>query len=93
VNENELLDKFKEMFGCDTARITKPIDRMFLIIGDKCRSEGQWFRNGEPHSFDYIAEKCIASGYTEDELIASAEKYRRLQGMTMVEAVEQGLVP
>jgi len=83
---DEDAQRFKEMFGCDTARISHAGGKLFLIIG-QCRKTQddrslQWYRNGEPIHFDYVAEKVIASGDTMDELIASAKEYKRLLGMT-----------
>ena len=84
--EQELLSRFREMFACDAARIYHAMSgKLFLIIGWKRNTRddaGQWTHNGVPVDFDYLREKVIASGDTPDELIASAEKYKRLQGMT-----------
>ena len=33
-------------------------------------------------SIDYVKESIVASGFTEDELIASAKEYVKVQGMT-----------
>lgn len=84
---------FIEMMGCDAARISRPRNRMFLVIGNKKRSEGEWLKRVgnwyEPFAFDYVEEKTVASGDTEDELIASARKYKRLCGMTIVEYLQE----
>lgn len=82
-------DRFVKMFGCDTARITTPAKTLFLILGWNRRSEGEWTRNGKPYDFDYLAEQVVASGKTEAELIASAEEYKRLLGMTMEEHIAE----
>lgn len=77
----QLRDKFREMFDCDEVRISRPLGRMFLILGSRrstSEDEGQWYRNGEPVDWDYLAEKVVASGDTEEELIASAEEYKRV---------------
>lgn len=59
----------------------------FLIIGTtkntRDKPDGQWTRNGQPWHFDYLEEKCIASGDNEQELRESAAEYKRLLGMTM----------
>jgi hypothetical protein len=80
--ESNLLAKVVEMFGCDAARISKPLDRLFLIIGYRRHSVGEWMRNGEPFDFHYTEEKCVASGNTEEELLTSAKEYKRLSGLT-----------
>ena len=75
---------FIQMFGCDTARIVEPMDKLFLIIGTRRNTKddppehGKWFKNGEPINFDYTEEKVIASGNTEAELMKSAKAYKQL---------------
>jgi hypothetical protein len=69
--------RYALQFKCDNARIRKVGGTWFLCLGWNRRSEGQWFKNGEPFNFDYLEEKVVASGKTMKELIASAEKYRR----------------
>jgi hypothetical protein len=88
--EQKLLAHFNTMFGCDTARIIRPGGVMFLIVGHKMRSEGQWFysRDGgprDPFNFDYVEEKVVASGRTLRDLAVAAERYKRSLGMTMEE--------
>lgn len=91
-NNQKLLRKFKRMFKCDSVRISKPYDTMFIVIGfkknTKDRSEGVWFQNGEPLDFDYIEEKVIATGKTEEELIKSAKFFKKIQNMSMNEFLE-----
>jgi hypothetical protein len=91
-----LIDKFIAMFGCDTARISSynsspDLPTHFLILGwnrntkterEAGREHGQWLKDGEPMDFDYVHEQVVASGNTEGELIASAEHYKSLIGMT-----------
>jgi hypothetical protein len=98
MDEERLIRKFVRMFGCDTARIAKPTGKLFLILGwnrntakdrEKDPSAGQWYKNKEPIDFDYVAEKVVASGNTEKELIASAKEYKRLQGMTVEEYLRE----
>lgn len=87
----ELVGNCKEIVTCDTARISKPLEdgKMFLIIGFNRNTkddEGQWVdENGVRKDWDYVQESVIASGFTEDELIASAKEYVRLCEMTWEE--------
>ena len=74
---------------CDSARIASFPDRLFLILGARRRSEGEWLRNGEPWSFDYTHEKVVASGADEDALLASAKEYKRLTGLTMEQYIAE----
>lgn len=82
MNETYLVKRFIRMFKCDTARITSPGGTLFLIIGYKRRSEGEWFKgNGKPFIFDYVDETVIVSGKTNAELVASARNYKKLCGL------------
>lgn len=92
----ELSAKCMEIVECDTSRIRKfdsPIDgKMFLVIGFNRNTKddsGQWCKDAlgkEPiPDWDYVEEKVVASGKTEEELIESAKEYKRLCGMTMTE--------
>ncbi len=93
IKENKLIAKCREIIECDTARIRKYDDgKMFLIIGFNRNTKydpGQWCSDAfgkEPvPDWDYVAEKVVASGRTKRELIESAEKYKRLCGMTIFE--------
>lgn len=71
---------------CDTARISKPCDKMYLIIGFNRNTkddEGVWVnQDNERIDFDYVQESVVASGYTKKELIESAKEYQRLCGIT-----------
>lgn len=79
MSDSALLDRFREMFDCDEVRITKPCNRLFLILGWNRRTKkGEWLRNGEPIQFGYLEEKAVASGDTEEELVESAEEYKRV---------------
>ena len=83
--EDKLISKCKKIVKCDTARISKPMGKMFLIIGFNRNTkddESQWMKNGEPIDFDYVQESVVASGNTEEELLASTRKYQRLCGIT-----------
>lgn len=91
-----LAEELRQLLGFDTARVVEADPhgdvKLFLIVGTKKRSEGEWTKNGKPWSFDYVATKVVASGRSEDELRASAAEYKRLCGMTMVEYLrEQGI--
>lgn len=88
----ELAIRLARMFKCDTARITQPMETMFLVIGtkrstrtDKKNGRGVWTneRGNEKH-FTYVEERVIASGDTAKELTASAKHYKRVCGMTML---------
>lgn len=70
----------------DTARISKPCDKMYLIIGfnrntkdDECICVNQ---DNQRIDFDYVQESVVASGYTKKELIKSTKEYQRLCGIT-----------
>lgn len=83
--------RLRELLGADTARISSPLGgRMFLIIGHRRNTKedpGRW-EDGAGNrwpDWDYVAEKVVAAGDTEAELIASAHDYKRLCGMTMAE--------
>ena len=84
--------KFMELFECDSARIAKYSDNMYLVIGFARNTKddpGQIHVNGDPIDFDYLQEKAIASGKTEDALIDDALKYHRLCGMTMQDYLDE----
>jgi hypothetical protein len=92
IKENKLIAKCREVIECDTARISKPGGKLFLIIGFNRNTKddpGQWCSDAlgmEPiPDWDYVEEKVVASGKTEKELIESAEEYKRLCGMTIFE--------
>ena len=93
--EKKLIAKCREIIECDTARISKPLDRMFLIIGfnrnTKENKTSRWERNGKPFHFDYVEEKIIASGNTEKELIESVKEYKRLGSISWEEFLKQEL--
>jgi hypothetical protein len=90
----KLEDKFKKMFGCDSVRISKPTDRLFLIIGYKKHTKDDtssaWYKDGERIDFEYIAEQVIASGDSEEELIKSAKHYKNLLGFNKVYKRQDG---
>lgn len=77
----ELIAECREIIECDTARISKPDKRMFLIIGFRKNTkndEGEWIKNNKRIDFDYVKESVVASGETAQELIESAREYKRL---------------
>lgn len=77
----QFIEQIKDIFQCDSVRISKPLDKMFLIIGfrkNTADNEGQWYRNGEPIDFDYIEEQVIANGDNFTELLESAKHYKKL---------------
>ncbi len=92
----KLADKCKQLIECDTARISK-YDKMYLIIGFNRNTKndpGQWiqqFNDGTQTEKDwnYVQEKVVASGKTEDELIESAKEYARLCTITMTEYLQE----
>lgn len=71
----------------DTARICKPLETMYLIIGFNRNTrdrKSSWIGfNGERLDFDYVEEHVIASGRTQIELIESTKEYRRLCEMSI----------
>lgn len=92
MKKEELIKRCREIIECDTARISQPLERMFLIIGFNRNTKddsGQWYKDGEPYDFDYVNEYTVASGDTEEKLLASAREYKRLSGMTMEEYIRE----
>lgn len=81
MNDDAMLAKFVEMFDCDEVRISKPCGMMFLILGWRRNTKdghGQWYKNGAPLDFDYLEERAVARGADFDELMESAEEYKRV---------------
>jgi len=89
-SRNSLLDEIAKKcinyVKCDTARISKPCDKMYLIIGFNRNTkddETVWVnQDNQRIDFDYVQEFVVASGYSKDELIDSAKEYQRLCGIT-----------
>jgi len=81
--KKELLEKITSMFECDTARISKPGDKLFLLVGWKRsttdQKETHWEKYGTRIDFDYIEEKLVATGVNTEELIKDAEYSKRLE--------------
>ena len=87
-----LLEECRKIIKCDTARISRPLGRMFLIIGFNRNTkddEGQWLKNGDPIDFDYVQESCVASGNNPEELIADVKEYKRLCGISWEEYLKE----
>ena len=93
-NEASTLDalvmRCRELIECDTARITTRRGKIFLVIGvnqtTKYDEHGYWTdENGKRRDFDYVHEVTVASGDTEEELIASLREYKRICDLTMEE--------
>ena len=82
----KIIAKCRKIIECDAARISKPNDTMFFIIGFKKSTkddkDAYWVKNGKRIDFDYLQENVIAHGKTEKELIASVKEYKRLCGIT-----------
>ena len=79
---------FMNLLGCDTARISEVGGKKFLIIGTRKNTKddpGQWVKDGEPIDFDYVAERIVASGETDAELMESAREYKHLSQLTWEE--------
>ena len=87
-------DDYAILLGADTARISQPCSRMYLIIGERRNTRGdpgQWMRNGKPVDFDYVAERVVASGDTAEELEAAAREFKRISQLSLAEyLIEQG---
>ena len=88
-------DLVKGMFACDAVRIYRALDgKQFLILGWNRNTAtdsdtGQWYKNGQAIDFNYLEEKVIASGYSVDELMASAREYKRISALTMEEYLKE----
>lgn len=82
----EIAAECRKYVKCDTARISKPLDKMFLIIGFNRNTkddEGVWVnQENQRIDFDYVQESVVANGKTKKELIESAKEYQRICGIT-----------
>jgi hypothetical protein len=90
----KIAERCKEYIECDTARISRPVDEMYLIIGFNHSTKDLDCKyrllNGERVDYDYVHEiTTIVSGYTEEELIVSAKEYQRLCKLTWEEHFEE----
>ena len=85
--ERSVTQAAQKLFSCDAAclvNFTGP--QYFLIIGNyrNTRNDiGQWYKNGEPIHFRYLAKTVIASGRTIKGLLAEMKQYRRLGGRVL----------
>lgn len=83
MTEFELIDEAVSILGCDTARISSPAGRHFLIIGWNRRSEGEWFdQHGNPKNFDYVEERVVAHGNTLEEVRDDMWSYKGISQMS-----------
>lgn len=92
--QTELLERVKRWFKCDTARIATYSGKRFLIIGWNRNTAndsgcGYTTSNGKRVDYNYIEEKCIASGRTYAELTASAKEDKRLRGLSWEKYFEE----
>jgi hypothetical protein len=88
----KIAERCKEHIKCDTARVLKPQHKMYLIIGfNRNTKDGDSVRflNREQVDYDYVHEVTVASGDTEEELIASTKEYTRLCELTWEEHFEE----
>lgn len=93
-HDEVLSKKCREIIPCDTARISKVGDKLFLLIGFNRSTKDDkdsFAHNGDGVriDWDYVEEHCVAYGNTEEELIDSAKEYQRLCGMTMEEYLKE----
>ena len=75
---------YTAMFDCDTARISRPMDRYFLIVGRKRNTHDDpsyWVReDGKRIDFDYTEEHVVISGLSLEQLHRSACEFKRRGG-------------
>jgi hypothetical protein len=80
------IQKAKELFECETARIESYGGTLFLIIGEMRNTKndpGVWINeNGERQDWEYLHEVCIASGRNVEELEKDMIYYKRVSEMT-----------
>ena len=81
MKKTTLIKRTINLLSCDTARISSPCRKHFMIIGYNRNTkddEGQWIKNGKPFDFNYIHEITIASGKTLKELWKNVKYYNKL---------------
>jgi len=82
--EKSVTQAAQKLFACDAARLVNYAGpQYFLIIGNyrNTRNDiGQWYKNGEPIHFRYLAEVVIASDKTIKELLDEMKHYHKLGG-------------
>ena len=81
MSDEKLIKKFKRMFKCDAVRISRPMKKLFLIIGFRRHTKDDKLREwtdgyGNRIDFEYIHDTVIASGNDEKELIESAKEFK-----------------
>lgn len=90
---SNLIEECRKYIVCDTARISKPDNKMFLIVGfdrNTKNDEGKWInQDNKIFNFDYVQESVVASGCNEKELIESVKEYARLSKLTWNEYFEE----
>lgn len=91
----DINEYFCKLLQCDSARISKFPDKIYLIIGFKKHTkdnrDSYAEKNGERFDYEYLEEHCVASGKDEEELIKSAKHYKKLCGITMEEFIASGM--
>ena len=88
--KSTMIERLQELFpDADKVRISTPCNRMFLIIGYKRNTKdaaGQWVdQDGNARDWEYIEEKAVASGDTEQELMDDAMDYKAVGRLTWQE--------
>ena len=94
--EKSVTQAAQKLFACDAARLVNyagprmpyrlgstKILKYFLIIGNyrNTRNDiGQWYKNGEPIHFRYLAEAVVACGRTMKELLDEMKQHHKLGG-------------
>jgi hypothetical protein len=74
---------FCHMLKADAARISSPLKGvMFLVIGFNKVTHGWHDGQGNPIHFDFLQERCVASGDTVGQLVESAKAYKCCQSAT-----------
>lgn len=81
----ELSAKLLKLFPeADAARISMPLDTMFLVLGYKRSTKDDPGRildhDGKELVYDYLYETAVASGGTARKLTRNALAYKRLLG-------------
>lgn len=91
--EEKLLKRyFRMLFKCDSVRFISPLkEKIFLVLGKKrntSEDKGTWVnQDGKVQNWDYLVETTVASGNTAAELIASAKRYKSLEGKRAIDLV------
>lgn len=78
----EIVRSMQELFECDAVRLSNPLGvQLFLIVGNYRNTkhdEGQWYKNGKPINFRYLAEYCVASGTMVKGLLREMRRAHRI---------------